>query len=84
MTTMVSKTYALSPEDQERLISMICRYHTVKTQISEIQNRLIVSTCFGDNDEPTSAAGNFDLEVVSEEKPGMPADEHRRRVEGRP
>lgn len=83
MKNFANKTYCLRPEDEEKLISMILRYRRVDTSIDDENDRLTVCTNFADNPEPTSIAGVYKLEVVSDEPPEMPEDERRLRLEGK-
>jgi hypothetical protein len=45
---------------------------------------MTVWTTFDNNDEPTSGAETFKLQVVSADAPVMPDDEFRRRRKGEP
>jgi hypothetical protein len=79
---MVTKTYALNPADQAKLISYATRYRGVRTKIDERRGVMIVWTTFLDNSESTSPADEFQLEVESNNPPGMPEGEYQRRVKG--
>ncbi len=82
---MIKKTYALRPEDQAELISIAIRYRAIRTSIDEVNGTMTVwTTFFADNNEPTSIAKNFQLDLVSNDPPKMPEDEYRHRVEGKP
>ena len=77
----VKKTYSLSPKDQERLISIACRYPKMRTVIDEEQFRMYVFTNWGTNEAPTSIANGFTLIVDSTDPPRMPEDELMARSE---
>jgi phosphopantetheine adenylyltransferase len=81
---MVKTTYALTPDDQEKLISYASRYRSIRTIIDETNHTMTVSTTFLDNVEPTSGAETFKLQVVSADPPTMPDVEFRRRMKGEP
>ena len=81
---MVKKTYDLRPKDQTKLISMAIRYRAIRTSIDEVNGTMTVWTTFADNNEPTSIANEFQLDIVSNDPPRMPEEEYRRRVEGKP
>ncbi len=81
---MVKKTYQISQEDAEWLVSYACRYRSVRTIIDEQNLFMYVHTTFADNDQPTSIAAKFQLELLSDEPPQMPQEEHERRVQGKP
>ena len=80
---MVKNTYSLTLEDAKKLISYACRYRSIRTKIDEDARTMTVYTTFVDNDNPTSIADSFQLDVVSMDPPKMPNDERRRRVEGK-
>lgn len=81
---MVEKTYALKPEDEEKLISYAMRYRSIRTAIDETNQTMTVWTTWPGNDKPTSIADQFQLQPVSNDQPKMPENEYRRRVEGKP
>jgi hypothetical protein len=81
---MVKVTYALKSEDEKKLISYASRYRSIRTSIDEIKHTMTVWTTWLKNDEPSSIADEFQLEVVSTDPPKMPEGEHRRRVKGEP
>jgi hypothetical protein len=80
---MVKKTFALKPEDQEKLISYASRYRSIHTDIDEARGVMVVWTTFLDNSKPTSKADEFQLEVVSNDPPEMPEREYQRRMAGK-
>jgi hypothetical protein len=80
---MVGKTFTLSKEDQEYLVSIICRYRATQTSIDEETGQLTVWTTFADNKEPTSIAARFNMLLVSDDPPKMPDHEYRSRVLGK-
>ena len=79
----VRRTFAMSPKDAEYLVSLATRYRRIATSIDQDRATLTVWTTFADNEEPTSIALRFDLQVLSEDPPEMPRQEYRRRVEGK-
>jgi len=79
---MVKKTFRLKQEDSEYLISLASRYRSIRTVIDEEHGQMIVYTTFIGNDEPTSIAASFEMELLSHEKPKMPEHEYKRRVMG--
>ena len=79
---MVKKTFKLSEKDQEYMISIISRYRATKTIINESTGELTVYTTFANNENPTSIAIKFQMELISENPPKMPEDEYKRRVKG--
>jgi hypothetical protein len=81
---MVKNTYALTPDDQAKLISYASRYRSIRTTIDETNQTMTVWTTWLDNNEPSSIADQFQLQTVSNDQPKMPDDEYRRRVEGQP
>jgi hypothetical protein len=81
---MVNATYALKLEDQQKLVSYAVRYKGVRTSIDERQRTMTVWTTWNDNDEPTSIADCFALQLVAEGRPEMPDEEYRRRFKGEP
>jgi hypothetical protein len=81
---VVKTTYALTPDDQKKLISYASRYRSIRTRIDETDHTMTVWTTFDNNDEPTSGAETFKLQVVSADAPVMPDDEFRRRRKGEP
>lgn len=84
MDFMANKTYRLKPTDAETLVTLACRYRRVQTSIDEKNLILVVSTTYGDNNEPTTLAAKLALEIESEDPPKISHDEYVSRVEGRP
>lgn len=81
---MIKKTYRLTQEDQDYLISLASRYRAIQTRIDEDRGIMHICTTLGDNNEPTSAAASFKMVFVSNDPPQMPPDEYRRRILGQP
>jgi hypothetical protein len=81
---MVKKTFALSDQDKEKLVSYACRYRSISTVIDEKGGTMTVYTTFADNNQATSRADSFDLDIISNDPPKMPKDEYQRRVKGSP
>lgn len=79
---MAQKTYALRPEDAEKLVSYACRYSRISTAIDEENNVMTVYTTWVHTDEPQSMADMFGLEILEDAPPKMPKDEYQRRVKG--
>jgi len=77
---MVKNTFKLSDDDKVYLTSIITRYRITRTVINEMTGELTVYTTFADNEEPTSKAAIFKMELVSENPPVMPENEYKRRV----
>jgi hypothetical protein len=80
---MNKKTWRLSEEDAEKLVSYACRYRSMTTVVDEQNGAMNVYTTFAGNDKSTSVADRFTLEKVSDESPRMPKEEYERRVEGK-